>query len=149
MKKLIALFLAGLFALSLTACSQKISEEEYTTSMGELVDSYGLVIDTLDTSLEYYTNTEEWWQAIDALKTGSDDTISALEKDVTPYVPDSCMQKHQDLVAAMTAYSDAMAKIQEAQGAASEEEIQAGIDEGKALGEQAAAQWEAAVAALQ
>ncbi len=149
MKKLIALFLAGLFALSLTACSQKISEEEYTTSIGELVDGYGLVIDTIDMSLEYYTDTEEWWQAIDDLKSSSDEVVAQLEKDVTPYVPDSCMQKHQDLVAAMTAYSDVMAKILEAKGAASEEEIQAGIDEGKALGEQAAAQWEAAVAALQ
>lgn len=149
MKRLAAILFAGILAFSLTACSQKVSEEEYYSAMGELVDSYSLMADTLDLSLQAYSDDAEWWDAVDSLKQTSDEVVSTLEKEVTPYVPDSLAQQHKDIVLAITAYSDAMKEIMEAKDAASAEEKQTAIDEGAKLVEAASDQWQTAISTMQ
>ncbi|SDO14104.1 hypothetical protein [Acetanaerobacterium elongatum] len=148
MKRLAALLLTGILAFSLTACSQKVSEQEYYSAMGELADSYSLMADTLDLSLQTYSDTAEWWDAVDSLKQSNDEVVSTLEKEVTPYVPDSLAQQHKDIVSAITAYSDAMQKIMAAKDAASAEEKQTAVDESTKLVAAASEQWQAAIATL-
>lgn len=147
MKRLAALILTGILAFSLTACSQKVSEEEYYTAMGDLADSYSLMADTLDLTLQTYSDTAEWWSAVDSLKQSNDEVVSTLEKEVTPYVPDSLAQQHKDIVSAITAYSDAMQKIMAAKDAAAEEK-QTAVDEGTKLVATASEQWQTAIATL-